>query len=293
VKDSPSPGVTPKVDPSPEEPDFAFISGGPYTQIKNSFQLIFPNHWGRRRSSVAGGILHHAEFGSLTRAEWGITDRWEFDVVFGAEGERDVLGERKLVSDFYWADTMVGVRYRLLREASAPFTLTMGPQFMLPTGNLLRGTGFEKAGYGWEITGAKDWGGPVFVVMSLDYALFPSVQIPDPTSSRHFNLQNMSWATALGLRPWEKDRGTSHHDIHLFLEYGLGREEGLERGNPITKVSDTLSVVAPGVRYGFLTRRKDLFEIGVSIPLGITQSTPRTGVIFQIQFERILGFRGK
>ena len=95
-------------DDNPEEPDFAFIAGGPYTQMKNSIQFIFPTQWGRRRSNVGGSILQHAEFGTLLRTEWGLTDRWELDVIFSGEGERDLLGQRKLTSNFAFADAVLG-----------------------------------------------------------------------------------------------------------------------------------------------------------------------------------------
>lgn len=280
-------------DDEPEEPDFAFISGGPYTQRKNSIQFIFPSQWGRRRTNLGGGLFQHAEFGTLLRTEWGLTDRWELDVIFSAEGEQDLLGRTKVTSNFALADTILGARYRLLRESSAPFTLTMGPQIILPTGSFLSGTGFEQVGYAWDVTAAKDWGGPVFLYTSFNYALFPSVRNPISGSDRHFNLQNVVWGTALGLRALEKDRGKSHHDIHGFLEYGLGWEEGLEADGATRKASEVVTVFAPGIRYGFLTRSKKLFEIGVSFPIGLNRNTPRGGVIFQIQFENVFGFKEK
>jgi len=275
-------------DDEPEEPDFAFIAGGPYTQKKNSIQLIFPTQWGRRTSNLSGGTLQHAEFGTLLRTEWGLSDRWEIDVIISAEGERDFLGARRLNSTFAMADSVVGVRYRLLQESSSPLTLAMGPQIILPTGSFLSGTGLQRVGYAWDLATAKDWGGPIFVYSSLNYSFFPSVRAPG--AAHHFNLQNVFWGGALGVRPLEKDLGPNHHDLHLFFEYGLGREEGLETDSPIRKAADMVSVFAPGIRYGFPTSRKKLFEIGVSFPIGLNENTPRGGVILQVQFENVFGF---
>ncbi|MBI1983609.1 MAG: hypothetical protein HYS61_05365 [Acidobacteria bacterium] len=277
-------------DDEPEEPDFAFIAGGPYTQKKHSIQFIFPGQWGRRRSKVGNSTLDHAEFGALLRTEWGLTDRWELDIIFAADGERDRHDGTTLASNFALSDTVLGARYRFLDESFAPITLATGPQVIVPSGNPLLGTGFEKTGYAWDLAMAKDWGGPVFLYSSLNYSVFPSVRGSGEASGRAFNLHNIFWATALGLRPLERPRGTSHHDIHVFLEYGLGREEGLETG-PLgpTKVSGVQSLFAPGIRYGVLTGTKKLFEIGVSFPLGLNQGTPRAGIIVQIQFESFLG----
>ena len=78
----------------------------------------------------------------------------------------------------------------------------------------------------------------------------------------------------------------------IVTEYGLGREEGLESATGgTTKVSEIVTVLAPGIRYGFLTRTKKLFEIGVAFPIGLNQNTPRAGVILQIQFEHIFGYK--
>lgn len=55
----------------------------------------------------------------------------------------------------------------------------------------------------------------------------------------------------------------------------------------------TLSLFAPGIRYGFMTRTKKLFEVGVSFPIGLNHATPRGGIIVQIQFEHLFGFQGE
>jgi hypothetical protein len=283
----------PASDDEPEEPDFAFITGGPYTQKKNSIQFIFPSAWSSRRTNLGGSILQHAEYSGLLRVEWGLTDRWELDAIFSAEGERHRLGQQQLSSTFALADSVVGIRYRLLQESSAPITLAMGPQLIIPTGSFAGGTSNSSVGYAWDLAAAKDWGGPVFVYASANYAYFPSLRPELAGALRGFHRHNAFGAMALVFRPLEIDRGPNHHDLHLFFECGLGREEGLELDAPVQKSATTLSLFAPGIRYGFLTRKMRLFEIGVSFPIGLNQATPRGGVIVQIQFEHIFGFREK
>lgn len=273
----------------PEEPDFAFIAAGPYTQKKNSIQFIFPLDWARRRTSLDGLRLEQTQYGALLRTEWGITDRWELDIIFSAAGERERLGMTTLLSDFAWADGVLGVRYRLLEESSAPLTLALGPQVILPTGSLRRGTGHERVGLAWDLAAAKDWGGPVFLYTSVNYALIPSVKDPTLVSTRDFNLHNIFWAAALGLRPLERPRGTSHHDLHAFLEVGVGRDEALEPSPAgALKVAQTTALFSPGIRYGILTQASKLFEIGVAFPVGLNDNTPRLGIIVQVQFEQFL-----
>jgi hypothetical protein len=285
------PAAPSKVD-EPEEPDFLFIAGGPYTQKKTSPQFIIPSAWSRRTSTVGGTQSRHSEFSTLFRTEYGLTDRWEMDVIFSASGEQAYQGQQRLVSTFALADSVVGLRYRILRESSAPITLTMGPQIIIPTGSFASGTGNSAAGVAWDLAAAKDWGGPVFVYASANYAYFPSVNPGVANGPQHFPLHNVSGATALGFRPLEKDSGPNHHDIHMFLEYGVSRQEGLDIGTTVQKAATTVSLFAPGVRYGFLTARSKLIEIGVSFPIGLSQATPRGGIIVQFQFENLILYKG-
>lgn len=275
----------------PEEPDFAFIAGGPYTQKKTSPQFIFPVSWGRRSTTLSGARTRSSEFGALLRGEYGITDRWELDVILSASGERLEEGGQRLASTFALSDTVVGARYRLLQESSAPITLTIGPQIIIPTGSFRSGTGNSATGVAWDVAGAKDWGGPVFVYASANYSFFPSVRPETAGGPQHFPLHNIFAATALGLRPLEINRGRNHHDIHAFLEWGVGREEGLEFGPVTQKAATTVFLFAPGIRYGLLTAKSKLIEIGVSFPIGLNQATPRGGIVVQLQIENLFGYQ--
>ena len=53
----------------PEEPDFAFIAGGPYTQKRTSPQFVYSGQWGRRISRVGGMSLQNSAcFGAPSTA---------------------------------------------------------------------------------------------------------------------------------------------------------------------------------------------------------------------------------
>ena len=131
----------------PEEPDFAFIAGGPYTQPQGSFQIIMAGQWGTRSVIQNASTLRTTQYGTLFRNEWGLTDRWELDLIAPGAGERDTVNGVPALSSFAVADSVLGVRYRVLKESAHPFTLTTGPQLILPTGNVLLGTGIGKMGY--------------------------------------------------------------------------------------------------------------------------------------------------
>lgn len=274
----------------PEEPDYAFVAGGPYTQLKNSIQVIHAFNYGTRRFSVPGGARNEDEFLFFLRTEWGFTDRLELDVITPGAGGRERLNGSTSSSDYGFSDSVVGLRYRLLTEENSPLTLTMGPQVILPTGSVRRGTGNGSAGFAWDVAAAKDWGGPVFLFSSVNYSVLPSADDTTVGSTRSFALHGVEWASALGVRALERRVNGNHHDVHVFLEgagaWGHEVEPGIAVG---TRRSALSWLVAPGVRYGFLTSRKMLIEIGVSVPIGLGPNGPKKGIVIQFQFERLFG----
>lgn len=268
--------------PAPEEPDFFFLAGGPYTQTKNSFQIIWANQMLRARSG-SGPRLEQRDFVGAGRFEWGFTDRLEFDLEFGYLRQRERAGSVSTFSAQGADDTMLGVRYRLLREGSAPITLTTGPQIILPSASRREGLGAGEVSYAWDLALARDFGGPFFTVASANFSFTPTVTDLTAGSFRRFDLTTIEWSVALGLRPLERDTlAGSHHDIHVYLEFGGARSEEMDAGE--RRRSDAF-LVAPGVRYGFLTRRKVLSEVGLSFPVGLNRAAPDWGVIVQLQFE--------
>ncbi len=58
-------------EPEPEQPDFAFISGSAYTQVKQSVQIIHQTGYGTRRSTVPGGRRNDDSFLFFFRSERG------------------------------------------------------------------------------------------------------------------------------------------------------------------------------------------------------------------------------
>jgi hypothetical protein len=274
----------------PEEPDYAFFAGGPYTQLKNSIQVIHALGYGTRRFSVPAGSRNEDELLFFLRTEWGFTDRLELDVITPGAGSRERVSGSTVSSDYGFADSVIGLRYRLLTEENSPLTLTMGPQVILPTGSVRRGTGNGSAGFAWDVSAAKDWGGPVFLFSSMNYSMLPSADDTTPGSTRNFTLHGAEWATAVGLRALEHRVNGNHHDVHVFLEGGGAWGHEVEPGIAVGTRQSALSwVVAPGVRYGFLTSRKTLVEIGVSVPIGLGPNGPKRGVVIQFQFERVFG----
>ena len=264
---------------APEEPDFFFLTGGPYTQKKNSPQIIWANQW--LLAGVAG--TETRDYVGAGRFEWGLTDRWDADFEFGALS----LHERTLglttFSESGADDLLVGVRYRLLREESAPLTLTTGPQLIAPLASRRRGLGSGEMAYAWDVAAAKDWGGPVFLVASVNLSLTPDVPAFPDGSGPRFDLSAVNWGAALGWRALERATADgANHDIHVLLELGGAREDALEAGQ---RLRSTDVLFSPGLRYGFLSRAGALAEIGVAVPIGVTDSAPDWGLILQVQYE--------
>lgn len=176
-------------------------------------------------------------------------------------------------------------------EANAPVTVVMGPQIILPSGNVQKGTGFGGTGVAWDVAVSKDWGGPVFLFNTLNYRLIPSGDDTTVGSSKKFVLHGATWATAIGLRHLERPTGTvGKHDLHGFLEAGGNWQQSVTPGVTAGMRAGELTwVLAPALRYGYITSRKTLVEIGVSVPFGLGPNGPKRGVIIQFQFEKLFG----
>lgn len=263
----------------PEEPDYFFLTGGPYTQKRNSPQIIWANQWFR-----SGGPLAAArEYAGAGRFEWGVTDRWEADFEFGVVSLEEKLAGVTVFDESGAADLLFGVRYRLLDESFAPFTLTLGSQVVAPAASRLRGLGTGEVGYAVDVAAAKDWGGLVFMATSVNAGFTPEVPALPDGSGPEFDLSEISWAAALGLRALERPAtdGASH-DLHVFAEIAGARSDEIDSG---ARVRSTAWVFAPGLRYGYVSRSGSLTEVGVSFPVGLNDNAPDWGVIVQFQFE--------
>ena len=244
--------------PKNEQPDYAFLASSAYLQNKATMQLITFGRIDTRRGD--------ASFPSVfLRTEWGLTDRWELDLVTTGQG-----------ADFVTrGDSLLGTRFNLLDETKGrPFSLSMGPQLLFPTGHVGLGTSLGRLGYAWDVTASKDFGGPFFTYYGVNYAATPR---PD------FVFNTLNWSFALGMRPLERDTPSGgHHDIHLFAEYAGTRQNSVDGR---LKTTTLTSAAAPGIRYGYKTKQDTLIEIGVSVPLGLTHASPNYGWIVQLQFE--------
>lgn len=270
----------------PEEPDFAFISSSGYTQVKNTMQFIHQTGYGTRRFNEAAGRRNEDAFLFFQRVEYGITDRWETDFVLPVNGSRTRLNGNTINSDFALADGLVGIRYQFLHEGKAPFALTMGPQVLFPSGSLSSGTGTGSTGVAWDVAASKDWGGPFFLYGTFNYHVTPRAKDPTPGSSTRFLLHGADWATTLGFRAMERPRGATNQDIHVFLEGGGSWDQEVEPGETFGQRRGKLSwVVSSGVRYGYMTPRKTLIEIGVAAPIGLGPNGSKIGFIIQFQYE--------
>ena len=263
----------------PEEPDFFFVTGGPYTQQKGSPQIIWANQWLWTKL----GDLNSRDLTGSGRFELGLTDRWELDFEFGFLQLRERLNITSSSSESGSADLLFGIRYRLLDEAVAPFTLTLGPQVVAPVASRSRGLGVGKMGYGGDITLGKDWDRSVFAVASFNGIWRPNVPTFPDGSGLQVDLSEVVLSAALGFRAMERPtlRGT-HHDLHVFTEINAAYMQELETREKIHSVQYT---IAPGVRYGFTSGSGTLTEAGLSFPIGLNDATPAWGFIVQFQFE--------
>jgi hypothetical protein len=266
----------------PEEPDYAFLSGSPYTENKRFLQLILNNFYSQFRD----GVIPQRQLNNFLRFEYGFTDRLEGDLVLQYLDSWTDEGEEHLQQNGF-GDTILGLRYRFLKEASFPVTLTFGPQLLLPTGKINVSIGVEGFGIGWDLTMAREWNRLIFTYLNLNYATTLNANDPTPASLHNFTLHNFFWAIALGFRPLERDGAKGdHHCIHVTLETGGTLGQSVEAGQVIgNRITQNTFLILPGIRYGYLTKHKTLTEIGLGAPVGFGQNSPTWGVVLQTQFE--------
>lgn len=274
-----------QVSPAPEEPDYAFVTGSPYTEGKKFLQIILTEFFTQDGSPG----LTERQLSQFLRFEYGLTDRLEADLVinFNDLWSTGSLGAGNLNG---FGDTVLGLRYRILDEGHSPITLTFGPQILPPTGSFSKGFGTGGFGLAWDLTMAKEWNSWFFHYVSVNYATTFGARDPTPGSQALFTLHNVNWGVALGFRPLEKPTANGgKHDLHITLE-GSGNLAQEVVGGSFRGSRDTSApvILVPGIRYGYITSHKTLYEIGVAGVIGLTSASPDWGVILQTQWE--LGF---
>src|SRR5437899_1579763 len=94
------PAAAPKKPPvEKEEPDYAFLVNSPYVEEKGEVQVIGAIRFDTRRGNPDQKFSN-----AFARTEWGLTDRWELDLMTFWTGA-DFLAR---------GDSLAGVRYQVL-----------------------------------------------------------------------------------------------------------------------------------------------------------------------------------
>jgi len=279
---------TKPTDPEPEEPDFAFLTGGPYTQGEGLIQFILSSAYATDAQTRGGIRSRSRTFESSLRVEWGFTDEIEGDLVGGFGSFSSSDNGSPTAAGHGVTDTLFGLRNRFLNEEWAPLTLTFGPQIIAPTGDRKDGLGLGVPGYALDLTLAKDWGGPFFAYASGNYLWTPHVHDPAPSSLRHFTLDTFTYACALGYRLLEREGEAkdSREDIHCYLEFRGERERQLNPnpGGTRRSLSGPLGM-GLGARYGILVPEKRLLEVGLMFTWGLNRAADDRALLLQLQWE--------
>lgn len=269
----------------PEEPDFAFVTGSPYTESKRFLQIILNNQFTQEE---VNGTTERLLSNSL-RLEYGFTDRLEADLVVNfVNSWLTAPGVESNLNGF--GPSLLGVRYRILRESSAPITLTFGPQILPPTANIAKGFGSGGFGLAWDLTTGREWNRWFFHYLAVNYATTFAVLDPTAGSRADFTLHTLNYGLALGFRPVEHMTASGNkHDLHVTMEFDGTLSQEILPGNVTgQRTTENQFFFIPGARYGFLTPKKFLAEVGIAGIVGLTAAAPDWGLILQTQFE--LGF---
>src|SRR5437762_3568871 len=94
------PAAAPKRPPvEKEEPDYAFLVNSPYVEEKGEVQVIGAIRFDTRRGNPDQKFSN-----AFARTEWGLTDRWELDLMTFWTGANFLAH----------GDSLAGVRYQVL-----------------------------------------------------------------------------------------------------------------------------------------------------------------------------------
>lgn len=268
-----------------EEPDFAFLTGGPNTQGKFVPQWIFANFLGVDRDHEDGATVHRRTLLSTLRTEFGITDELEADAIVGYALAWERAGETPTEAIDGALDTILGARYRFLTQEKHWITFTAGPQLLLPTGDEKKGLSTGEVGWAIDAAASHDFG-RLFFYAQINWAEWRDVD--PPGVDRRFNLGKLYYSFALAGKLVEHWDEGYLHDVHAFLELA-GSLEDVVAPDPVTgrphRENVESFVFAPGIRYGYTTPKSRLFEIGISVPIGLDHDADDWGLILQIQYE--------
>jgi len=153
--------TAPQKPPTPvekEEPDYAFLVNSPYVEEKGEVQVI-----GAIRFDTRRGHPDQKFSNAFARTEWGLTDRWELDLMTFLDRGRFPGARRFLGRCALSGAQRIARRAHFLQYRTA----------IAPSHGQDRERRHGTRRLRLDVTAGKDFGNPIFTYYSVNYAATP------------------------------------------------------------------------------------------------------------------------
>jgi hypothetical protein len=257
----------------PEGQQFLFMNEDAYTQEKGQWQLSFTSQYQDRKKIKDGDeVKIKDQWQWVMESEYGLSEWLQINLEVPFLSVHKVTiedGEATHLDKAGIGDVETGIRVRLIEEDDQWWQSTVSVGFGLswPTGQWGRDLGTD--GYGWEVD-------LLFSKTTDKWAYHLSGGFGMTDDAREQGESEKSDIEEFGVGGALVYGATDSLDIicELFSEF--------EREKSGTSVShETVLYVVPGVGYKLF---KD-FEMGLGVPIGLTNESHDWGIIANIQYE--------
>jgi len=177
-------------------------------------------------------------------------------------------------------DVLLNYRYQLLEEGDRLPAFAPRFSLILPSGDRKKGTGDGVVGYQWNLPFSKKFPPQFALHANFGLTYLPKVRAPldgGGLSPRRSLVSYNLGASAIFAF-------TSR--FHAMLEWVGNFEESLDGAGKRTQ--DFVSMISPGVRAAVIDKEGLQTVVGVALPIGVTRSADRFGVLLYLSIEHKL-----
>lgn len=257
-----------------EGQQFLFLTEDAYTQEEGEWQVSFVSQYSERKRSKEGDEKKQKDrWQWITEIEYGLTDRLQFEVgIPFAHVDKKTTedGTTTHLSETGISDIETGMRLKLFDEDQSKWwssTVSAGFGIAWPSGRWRKDLGTDR--FGWETNLAMSKTSERWAYhLAGGFGMVDGAR--EQGESGQTDIESFEVAGALVYRP------AAELDIlcELFAEF---EEEKSGAG----KSHETEFYVAPGFGYEWFEN----FDVGMSVPIGLTDDSYDWQIMLKVQYE--------
>lgn len=242
--------------------DNSFLVEEAYNQEAGVVQHIFNAVYGLNR--VRPSDEHSLDF--VFTQEWPVfsqTHQFSYTVPYG-------FAKQGSESQNGLGDILLNYRYQAYLNKESLTAFAPRASLVLPTGDTANGFSSDTLGFQCNLPFSTVLGDSWFLHANAGLTYLPDAAPQPREDLLNYNV-GLSAIYAL------------NSDFHIMLEWiGAWNESARQTGGTSR---DFESVIAPGVRWARNFKNDSQLVLGLSVPIGLTQSAPDVGVFVYVSFE--------